>query len=948
MKKFFTLIGALVLFVSSLSAATNICGTIQADANRMYQFVKSQNSSFDREIAEQFIAVGKIYGIRGDIALCQSIVETGWFKYTGGTAVTPDDHNYCGLGVTVLGEKGCQFDTVKEGVTAQIQHLYAYATTSALPAGETLIDPRFNYVSRGSATTWEGLDGKWAMSSGYGSKILSVYDEMMSFAVTDPTPTTPALTLTEGWNYSETKGTLTQNGWDASKVRNMTYSNGKLYLIYNTSSIKVVNSQTGASLGDLDLTNVSGGTLTLCDVAPANGGVIACNLAGNTSTALKVYYWSSDNQQPKLILETTQLGGASRVGDCMRFYGTMTSGKIVFGHDDNTTARIIEYSVTNGNVSTSPKIINVTTDGSTRLNVGASMRVMPESNGYWVDGKNCLPTFVNTSGVKQHALAGESVTWGNAFDAFSYDSKQYALVATYTAPDGTTAGNYIGGRMRMYDCSNGWASASAMTDYPSAGLGSTTRNTNCAGSIVSRVGSDYIEAWICSAGQGIAYYKTGNVPTVNPPVVTPPSTGGGDNNETPSYTLDDNVSSMTQVWNYSANTSASSWLSLADAKTRHIAYHDGKLYVLNSTAWQTPVINIVDAYTGVASGTVNLDGVSGGLLSLSSLRIVDGKLVASNTAKTTDSFIVYCWKNGVSSAPTVILTDATHGSVDMGSNIAISGNLTNGRIWTTDAGCNKVLYYTISNGVVNTTPTAISLKNSSGVAISLAGARGAAEVIPNTDGTFWVDGQSAYPTLFDASGKQIGVMQAGALNSNTRGTAIKFFDYGTKKYAAAVAYEGSTQNNGYFTLIDVTGGAVNATGFKCKYPSAGLGSTANDQHMSAICQSTRDNGYILDIWVCCYGQGVAYYTYNGKREVGVEGITCDEISAQEMTVAVTGSTVQIMGIDAEMIQLYSMSGACVGAINNSNDLEVDGLNGIYVIVVKDTESVMHTQKIIIR
>ena len=124
MKRFFISTFLLNLFVA-MFAATPILGTNEATVDQLYNFVRAQNSSFDREIAEQFIAVSAKYGLRGDIALCQSIVETGWFKYTGGTAVTPDDHNYCGLGVTQLGQKGCQFSTVKEGVTAQIQHLYA-------------------------------------------------------------------------------------------------------------------------------------------------------------------------------------------------------------------------------------------------------------------------------------------------------------------------------------------------------------------------------------------------------------------------------------------------------------------------------------------------------------------------------------------------------------------------------------------------------------------------------------------------------------------------------------------------------------------------------------------------------------------------------------------------------------------------------------------------------
>ena len=208
MKKFTSLMLFLLVAVVA-NAATPILGTNVASVERLYQFIKSKNSSFDREIAEQFISVSARYGLRGDIALCQSIIETGWFKYTGGTAVTPDDHNYCGLGVTVLGEKGCQFATVKEGVTAQIQHLYAYACTKSLPAGETLVDPRFKYVTRGIAPNWEDLgSGKWASAAGYGEAIIEMYEKMMAFNVQDDdTPGNPG-TTTSGLTASTTNVTL--------------------------------------------------------------------------------------------------------------------------------------------------------------------------------------------------------------------------------------------------------------------------------------------------------------------------------------------------------------------------------------------------------------------------------------------------------------------------------------------------------------------------------------------------------------------------------------------------------------------------------------------------------------------------------------------------------------------------------------------------------------------
>lgn len=157
---------------------TYIMGEQEIDAETMCRFVKSRNADFDCDIARAFYEVGKRYGIRGDIALCQSILETGWFKFLGGTAVRAEQHNYCGLGVTRMGLTGASFETIEEGVTAQIQHLYAYATRAALPKGEREIDPRFRMVVRGSAPTWQKLNMRWAMNSHYAERILNLYAQM--------------------------------------------------------------------------------------------------------------------------------------------------------------------------------------------------------------------------------------------------------------------------------------------------------------------------------------------------------------------------------------------------------------------------------------------------------------------------------------------------------------------------------------------------------------------------------------------------------------------------------------------------------------------------------------------------------------------------------------------------------------------------------------------------
>ncbi len=61
-----------------------------------------------------------------------------------------------------------------------IQHLYAYSCREPLPLGEDLLDPRFCYVSRGSASSWEALSGRWAMNSHYGKQIIDIFNKMLS------------------------------------------------------------------------------------------------------------------------------------------------------------------------------------------------------------------------------------------------------------------------------------------------------------------------------------------------------------------------------------------------------------------------------------------------------------------------------------------------------------------------------------------------------------------------------------------------------------------------------------------------------------------------------------------------------------------------------------------------------------------------------------------------
>lgn len=165
---------------------TKIMGNSAATVEQMAAYIKAKNSEIAQSVIDMlpfYLSEGKAEGVRGDIVFAQSCLETGNFGFPG-SAVTLDQNNFCGMGVTSNGMKGNSFDTPQLGIRAQIQHLKAYASTEKLK--NECIDPRFKYVTRGCAEYVEWLGQKenpngkgWAAGVGYGAKITAILNAII-------------------------------------------------------------------------------------------------------------------------------------------------------------------------------------------------------------------------------------------------------------------------------------------------------------------------------------------------------------------------------------------------------------------------------------------------------------------------------------------------------------------------------------------------------------------------------------------------------------------------------------------------------------------------------------------------------------------------------------------------------------------------------------------------
>lgn len=166
-----------------------ILGEQLATPEQAVQLIKTVNpkpliTCSVEELVEHYFQEAKKEGIRGDVALSQALLETGFFRYGG--SVDYRQNNFCGLGSTGKNVGGAKFADAQIGVRAHIQHLLVYS--SKKNPSEKIVDPRFEVVKKiprlyATAKTWHDLDGRWAMSRPYGSKILNIHSRMLAMPV---------------------------------------------------------------------------------------------------------------------------------------------------------------------------------------------------------------------------------------------------------------------------------------------------------------------------------------------------------------------------------------------------------------------------------------------------------------------------------------------------------------------------------------------------------------------------------------------------------------------------------------------------------------------------------------------------------------------------------------------------------------------------------------------
>jgi hypothetical protein len=157
---------------------------------------------------------------------------------------------------------------------------------------------------------------------------------------------TPKLTFGggDGW-LSPAEATHLQG---ASLQRGLTYNatNNHLYLVDRNGGnfIRILDGDTGALLGSLNMTGITGGTFAINMVDVDDAGIIyASNLSGDTDVSpFKVYRWANEAAAPTVAFDSIATpianGADIRIGDSFAVTGSGVNTLMVTGGNIATAA----------------------------------------------------------------------------------------------------------------------------------------------------------------------------------------------------------------------------------------------------------------------------------------------------------------------------------------------------------------------------------------------------------------------------------------------------------------------------------------------------------------------------------------------------------------------------------------------------------------------------------
>lgn len=250
-------------------------------------------------------------------------------------------------------------------------------------------------------------------------------------------------------------------------------STGHLLLTDRTGGlfVHVLSGATGADLGTLNTTGISGGTFSLSQIrTAADGTIYGANLTTDSSSGtqpLKIYRWANESAVPQLVYQGDPSNGDAaatnrRFGDNMDVRGSGTGTQILLASRSGTVATILTTS--DGINFSSTKITTDAPAGSMGLGTafGNGNTFLGDANG--TPSPTRLISYDLNTGT---GTLQTSYGTANAIAPIGFDPANNLLAGISLNPTGTKD------TLVLYDLSGGTASLQDSKSFPLDNANST-------------------------------------------------------------------------------------------------------------------------------------------------------------------------------------------------------------------------------------------------------------------------------------------------------------------------------------------------------------------------------------------------------------------------------------------------------------------------------------------
>lgn len=169
------------------SIPTPIIGTTTRSVALLNRWLSSKGCP---EYAGLYATAARSYGVRWDLALFQSCLETGFWRFGGDVKVK--QNNFAGIGARGNGVPGDSFPSPLAGIEAQIQNLALRAGVE-IPKDQIIspyVQVNYDFIKERNTKNWEALSRTWAADPGYWGKISDIAGEFDTWSKSQA-PTQP-------------------------------------------------------------------------------------------------------------------------------------------------------------------------------------------------------------------------------------------------------------------------------------------------------------------------------------------------------------------------------------------------------------------------------------------------------------------------------------------------------------------------------------------------------------------------------------------------------------------------------------------------------------------------------------------------------------------------------------------------------------------------------------